>query len=191
MADALDTGLRTHRQLRGRFPRGCRLGPLPAPVLNDHAPLLSSWLLAGHQAGLDHTALKRCPRVTEEEKASEKLDACPRLHSGTAKPVTQVCVVPGLAFLLDVFFPNESVTAPLQMWGMCRFSPNWEGRGPAGWQRLGPSVGPHQAGQHLRSGDGRNPEAPHWCWRATARAHRPAQKVLLQGFPSQLRPEGA
>lgn len=91
-------------------------------------------------------------------------------------------MVPGLAFLSDVFFPNESVTAPLQMWGVCRFSPNWEGRGPTGWQRLSPS-GPHQAGQHLRSGGGRKPEAPHWCWRATAQAPGPAQKVLLQGVP--------
>lgn len=116
---------------------------------------------------------------------SEKLETCLRLHSGTARPVTQVCVVPGLAFLSDVFFPNESVTAPSQMWGMCRFSPNWEGWGPAGWQRLGLSR-PHQTGQHLKSGGGGKPEALHWCWTATARAHGPAQKVLLQGFPPRL-----
>lgn len=99
----------------------------------------------------------------------------PRLHSGTAKPVTQVCVVPGLAFLSDVFFPNESVTAPSQMWGTCRFSPNWEGRGPAGWQRLGPS-GPHQAGRHLRSG-GRRKLRP----RTGAGGRRPGLTACTEG----------
>lgn len=106
---------------------------------------------------------------------------------GQQSQVTLVCVAPGLAFLLEVFCPNEVSDSSFTNVGGMQVSPNREGLVPTLGGRVWVQADLIRLGDTSEEGAEGAPRPCAGTGTATLRAHGPAEKVLLPGFQPRVR----
>lgn len=106
---------------------------------------------------------------------------------GQQSQVTLVCVAPGLAFLLDVFCPNEVSDSSFANVGDVQVSPNWEGPAPTLGGRVWVQADLLRLDGTSEEGAEGTPRPCIGAGTATVRTHGPAEKVPLQGFQLRVR----